>query len=273
MAGPTLTPNMDGNPWVEVFPESVPAGTATLRMYRYSENRTWLVRGGVDVAPGVAMQDFEVPFRTPATYRAECFNSAGTSLGFTESSTIELDIEGTWVHQPLQPLLATRVNLRLDSNSGLIREVPGESAYPEGAVVGRWIGARRRGLRGVNIALRTTTLEAANTLQAMVGAYDETEQLGVLCLRTSSAIRWPRTFFFAVPELVEQAITVHVSGERIHFDAVADEVEPPFPGLVMPLLTYDDLDAYYGTYSAQDAAYATYTDRDRDYSLAGFASQ
>lgn len=273
MAGPLLTPNTDANPWVEVFfdPADLNADTASLRIYRLSEDRTWLVRGGVDIAPGVAALDFETPFQIESSYRAEQFDAFGVSLGYTELSTITLDVTGTWVHQPLQPLLAAQVRILSGSASSLARPTPGDLVYTQGAAVGRRIGPRRRGLTEVPVSLLAETLDAADTLQAMLGSY-VTQQVPVLCIRTSAGIRWPRTFFASTDELEEIERNVRIGGELVQFDAAMDEVAPPFPGLVVPLLSYDDLDAF-GNYTAQDSGWATYTDRDRAYELAGLANQ
>ena len=272
MPGPDLTVNTDGNPWVEVFidPSDLDPATVTLRMYRLSEGRTWLVRGGVDVAPGVAALDFEVPFGVESAYRAEMFDVDGVSLGFTDTTSTWVDVEGTWVHNPLDPTVAVQLVNLSGSAETLTRQTPGEVVYVEGASVGRRISSRRRGLEGVPVRLLAESRDVADTLQAMLGSY-ETQQVPVLCIRTSEAIRWPRTFFASTQELVEREKDVHSGGELVQFEASMDEVAPPFPGLVVPLLTYDDLDEFHGTYTAMDAAYASYTEKDRDYSLAGFA--
>ncbi|MFF2274216.1 hypothetical protein ACFVTX_18220 [Agromyces sp. NPDC058136] len=264
----TLTPQITGNPWVEVFPVDLPPAVARLRMIRTSEDRTWLVRGGVDVAPGVAAQDFECPLKSTATYRAELYDAAGTRLGYTDSASVVLNVDGTWVHQPLQPLVATQVELDDGSGATLYRETPGELTYVEGASVARRIGSRRRGLTKVPISISAFGVQM-DAFQAILGSY-EVEQLGVLCIRTSAPVRWPRTFFASSDDLAEQDVSVKVGGAYVQFIGTLTEVEPPHPGLVMPLLRYDDLDAF-GDYAAQDAGWATYTDRDRAYALAGLA--
>lgn len=269
MAGPTLSPDLSGNPFVEVFFEDLHVDADTITIYRLSEDRDWLVRGGVQIATGVAALDFEVPFQTPATYRAEQFDVLGNSLGFTDPSSITVDYEGTVVHQPLAPAqLWARVRLLAGSAESLVRPTDGEFPRVEGATVGRWIGTPRQGLRGVPVNFLTDTLAAANQVQAMLGTY-VTQQVGVLCIRSSDGIRWSRTFF-ARGDLAEVERNVRIRGELIEFQAAMDESEPPYPGLVVPLLTYDDLDAF-GDYAAQDANWITYTDRDRAYELAGLA--
>jgi len=278
MAAPTLTAYTDINPWVEVFLSGgdVAVGTVRLRYYRYSEDRVWLVRGGVDVAPGVAALDFECPFQTQATYRAEQFDATGVSLGFTDAASITLSVSDVWVHNPLVPTGGVSFGsygLKDGSFDGTSRPTVGEVVYPEGAVVGHRIGSARRGLVSQSVGLAVDSLEQADALQAMLGTYT-TAQIGVLCIRTPPGVRVPRTFFAAVRDPQEVDINVNWGGgERTDFWFTADEVAPPFSGLVVPLLTYDDLDVAYATYALRDAAYATYTEQDRDYSLAGLADQ
>lgn len=267
----SLTPNTDGCPFVEVFIDTpdVPAGTATMRVYRLSDGRVWLVRGGVDIAPGVAALDYEVPFQSVAAYRAECFDSSGVSLGFADAGTITLDIEGTMIHQPLTPSLYVSVVLQPGSYlSPLVRGNPGTPIQTEAGGPARWIGGARQGLTGVALSIFVKDDYDADTLQAIIGTYDA-PQLPVLCIRTSTLTRWPRTFFVQ-GDMAETWLSRR--SDRYSFDATVTEVNPPHPGLSTPLLTYDDLDASYATYDLMDAAYATYTEKDRDYSLAGAAS-
>jgi len=271
MAGPLLTVDTSGNPRVEVFadPDDLHPDAVRVRMLRLSEDRTWLVRGGVDVAPGIAALDWEVPFQVPVSYRLEMFAADNVSLGFTDPSTVTVDYTGTVVHQPLSPDLWAPVRILAGSAAQLVRPVDGELVDTESGFVSHWVGSNRRGLRDVPVSLLTETLAAANQLQAMLGTYT-TKQVGVLCIRTSDGVRWPRTFF-AQGDLTEIERNVRFRGQMIQFDAAMNEAEPPYPGLVVPLLTYDDLDVAYASYHARDAAYATYTDQDRDYSLAGLA--
>lgn len=266
---PAFTLYMDGNPSVEIFFTNYVSGTARVRLYRYSEGRTWLVRGGVDIAPSVAVRDYEVPSGITSTYRAEMFDAAGNSLGFNTPASVTMPAFGPVVHQPLDPSLYARVTVLLETAQTLSRPMPGELTYTEGATVGRRIGQRRRGLSGVNLEFMTETIADADMVQAMLGTY-ETEQVAMLCVRTPPPIRIPRTLFAAADTLEEIETDVHMGGTAVRYRMQADEVEPPFPGLVKPLLTYDDIDTA-GDYDVQDARWATYSDRDRAYELAGQA--
>lgn len=272
MAGPTLTPNLTDNPFVEVFFDSVHPSAQRLTIYRISENREWLVRGGVDIAVGVAALDFEIPFQTQAAYRAEQFDALGNSLGFTESSFITLDVDDVWVHNPLNPREGVRLGkhaLVLGTAESIRRPYDGEHVYIEGAPTARWIGSRRRGIAGMPMILAVEELENADALQAMLSTYSD-HQIGVLCVRTPPPVRIPRTLFTSAPDVDEISIDVEWGGTRTDFQFTVTEVTPPFPGLVVPLLTYDDLDAF-GNYDQQDAGWITYTERDRAYELAGLA--
>ena len=274
MAGPELTSDTSINPYVEVFfdPADLDPATVRLRVYRFSDNRTWLVRGGVDIATGVAVLDFEIPFGVEATYRAEQFDVDDLSLGFTDISTITLDVSDTWVHNPLDPTLAVNLGahpLEASTTSKNVRPTVGEVVYTEGSTVGHWVGTRRRGVERMPFALVVEDTDQVDQLQYMLGSY-EVQQVGVLCIRTPGPSRLPRTFFAAVEEPDEGDSDVAWGGVRTVFTFTATEVRPPFPGLVTPLLTYDDIDAF-GDYDVQDATWATYTDRDRAYGLAGLA--
>lgn len=266
---PAFTLYLDGNPSVEIFFTNYVADTVRVRLYRYSDGRTWLVRGGVDIATSVAVRDFEVPSGVTSTYRAEMFNAAGESLGFNEPASVTMPEFGPVVHQPMDPSLYAPVVNLLGTAGTLSRPTPGDIAYTQGATVGRRIGQRRRGLSGVNIEFMTETIADADMVQSMLGTY-ETEQVAVLCVRTPPPIRLPRTLFVSSDTLEEIETDVHMGGTDVRYKMQGDEVEPPFPGLVKPLLTYGDIDTF-GPYSVQDANWASYSDRDRAYELAGAA--
>ena len=57
------------------------------------------------------------------------------------------------------------------------------------------------------------------------------------------------------------------TGEILRWDITADEVAPPTPALIVPILTYADFNDAYATYAEFNAAYASYLEASRDYSL------
>lgn len=92
MSAPVLTMFSDAAPCprVEVFFADFILGTTHVTVYRLSGGREFEVRGAVRaaVAGSLSRIDFEVPFNVQVSYRAEQFDAAGLSLGFTESSSL-----------------------------------------------------------------------------------------------------------------------------------------------------------------------------------------
>lgn len=274
MAVPELTVDTSGNPYVEVFfdPEGFEDDVAYIKVWRYSDGREWLVRGGVNIAPGVAALDFEAP-PGDSEYRAEMFTAAGARLGWTETGSIVVPDFGITLHNPLDPTVYLRLPALALSVSMLgtnVRPAVFENVYVEGRSTAVAVGARRRGVVGLRVGLALGSAADADLVQSLLGGYDD-RQIPVLCLRTPPPIRAPRTAFLSVPEILEDDLNTRWGGSDIDVSFVGTEVMPPFPGLSVPLLTYDDLDAAYATYDERDAAYSSYTDQDRDYSLAGLA--
>lgn len=269
MVAPSLIVNQAENPFVEVFYDEYLPGTQKARIERVSDGRVWPVRGGVDVTPGVAVLDFEVPFCVPSVYRAECFDFSGMSLGFTESASTTVWEWRTIVHQPLVPQLWTAIRELKGTAETIERPADSDLVKIEGSPLPRAIGSGRRGVTSMPYKMFVDRVSAADRIQEMLGTH-ATPQLPVLCVRTPPPMRVPRTFFMHVPSLPERQIAPGAN-EYFSFDFDATEVEIPFPGLVTPLLTYDDLDAAFGSYDAMDAAFPSYTDRDRAYHLAGTA--
>lgn len=274
MAAPTLTVDVSGSPRVEVFLSGtdVVAGTVRMRLWRYSEGREWLVRGGVDIAPGTAAIDWEVPFRVQALYRGEMFDAAGLSLGFTDAASVTVDVGDVWVHNPLVPTNSVRLGPfgLVERDTTVSRPTVGEVIYGEGDTVGRRIGSGRRGVAGWATGFAVENVEDADALQRMLGDY-VTQQVGVLCVRTPPPFRIPRTLFASVSDDAEADRDVRWGGKRTDFLFTATEAAPPYPGITTPLLTYDDLDASFSTYTLRDAQFSTYTAGDRAYEYAGAA--
>lgn len=275
MAAPELTFDGSGNPYVEVFfdPAGLEPDTAYIQVWRYSEGREWQVRGGINIPPGVAALDFEAPPGMSIEYRAEMFTATGASLGWSETGSLSTPSFGVTIHNPLDPTSFVRVPVDAVLTSLLgtnDRPVPGGVVYVEGRSEGISVGVRRRGVVGLRFGIALTSLEDVDRIQGMVGGYGDA-QLPVLCVRTPSTIRMPSTAFLRVSDFLEDDLNTSWGGSDIHVLFTGTEVQPPFPGLAVPLLTYDDLDAAYVSYDERDAAYASYTDMDRDYSLAGLA--
>jgi hypothetical protein len=272
----TLTPLTDANPSprVQVLVDDLPTGVAKITLARSESGRTFKARGAVNVpvASGFSTLDVEAGFQVTLSYRAQMFSSVGDDLGFTDAASTMLAVTDCWIHNPTDPTGAVIVDIRDDSARSVRRPSDGEVVYPQNRSLGVLIAGPRRGVQALEVFFETADVATADKFQAMLGGYsDDTTRVPVLCIRTPTYLRIPRTFFAAVLDLAEEPVTVHMGGELISWSATTDEVAPPFPGIVVALLTRNDIDAFYSSRNAIDAAYAKRIDIDRDYSKAGTA--
>lgn len=272
---PTITPYYDWKPCprAEVLFTSFAAGTATVTVHRAADGREREVRGAIRAAVAGALTriDTEIPFNgIPVTYRAEMFNGAGVSLGFTDSTTATMYVTETCLHNPLDPQGAVSVIMADTAAATISRPVPGNVVFPRGRRVGVVISEMRQGVAGVNMDCYTLTDADADRVAALVGTY-ETETTPVLCLRIGMGMkmRIPRPFFAAVLDPREEAFNLRMGGEVVVWRMTGDEVAPPAPGLFIPLLTNADLNAYYLTNAALRADNATNLAANRRYDLIG----
>lgn len=275
MSAPTLTAYTDASPCprVEVFFPSFAVGTATVTVYRLAGGQERQVRGAVNAPTGGTLTriDFEVPFNLSATYRAEQFDAAGISLGFTPSDSITLAITDTWMHNPLNPDGAARIEFGADSAAKIVRPNPGSVSRPLGRRVGVVISEPRQGVTGLRVDVRTTSDADANAVQAMFG---DSGMPPVVCIRlgsTYSAMRVPQPLFLSTLSVAELDVTQQWGGGEIAHQIEGDEVAPPIPGLFIPLLTRADLNVSFATRAALNAGGLTRADINRRYDLAGAA--
>jgi hypothetical protein len=261
-------------PRIQVLIDDLPPGVATITLYRQAEGRTFRVRGAVAVPVAGAFQtlDLEAPFGTTASYRAAMFTSLGAEAGFTASAVAQLDVDTCWVHNPLDPANAAQIDIDDKSGRSLTRPVSGEVFRPEQRPLAVLITSRRRGLEQVELYFSTDDPIVAEKFESMFGGYNDDEQLvPVLCVRAPGFIDIPRPLFAGALEPRRIPVNIHMGGNLREWQVTADEAEPPFPGIVVALLSRDDIDAFFASRSALDAAYASRTAIDRDYSKAGIA--
>lgn len=272
----TVTPALDANPCprVEVLITDISPGVPVVDVYRLAAGREYKMRGGVQAAVSGALTriDFEIPFGVPVTYRAEMFDSDGVSLGFTETVTVQLDVAETWVHNPLDPQGATTVAFWETAARSLTRPSDGEVVYPLGRSVGVIVAGQRHGLVGAVLDIVVDSVDQADRVQNMLGGYDR-RAVPVICFRIGSndRVRLPRPLFAGILTLSENDLTYVLGGDQITFGMTGDEVAPPTPALIVPLLTRADLNAFYPSRAALNAAYLTRLDANRDYAKAGTA--
>lgn len=267
----TFQPASDsGPPRVEVLFTSLHPLARSVTVFRLADRREYKVRGAVRAvtAGQFSRVDNEVPFGVSATYRAEMFDEAGVSLGFTDSASIKVDEPGTWLHNPLDPSGSVRVEFRDNAARDLSRPAEGNMFFPMGRRVGVVVGGQRRGLAGVQLDVIVDDVSSADRVQQMLGDYQSTT-VPVLCFRVGAfdRVRLPKPFFASVFDLREQDLTYVLGGSQIAFEIQGDEVAPPTPALFISLLTRADVNAFYETRADVDAYNLTRLSVARNYSI------
>jgi hypothetical protein len=275
MSAPTLTPYVDEAPCprVEVFFPSFTVGTASVTVYRLSGGTEQQMRGAVDAATGGTLTriDFEVPFNRPVSYRAEQFNAAGQSLGFTPTAAVTVSVSSSWMHNPLDPQNAVKILLGGESAVRILRPTPGVVARPKGRRTGVVLSEPRQGVVGLELDVRTTTDTEADAVRAMCG---DAGMPPVVCIRLGAdygIMRVPQPLFLSVLDVPELDITYQWGGGEISHQINGDEVDPPIPGLFVPLLRAKDINVSFATAAAVNTAHLRASDVNRRYDLAGAA--
>lgn len=269
-----LLPTMDPVPRVELtFTETV-TNTARATVFRIGTDRTYRVRGLVNVAAagGFGGIDTEAPFNVPVTYRAEMFDSDGVSLGFTDSTTVVLEFTGTVIQQPIDPARAVSVTVAAGSAAELVRPFDGDLVRPIGRSVPVYVGRGRTGLQDFTFDAITDTIEQAAAMQSVFGGYGGDEQLPVVCIRSSLPLGFSAPLFAAVLKPTQVAIDAMHGGYASLWHLAGDEVAPPVEAIVRALLSYQDVEDAFASYADIETGYLTYLDVETDYDLAGSSS-
>lgn len=269
----TLLTSVTDAPFVEVLIDDLIPEAATLTVYRLAAGREFEMRGAVRAPTAGAFTriDFEIPFNTPVTYRAELFDSSGASLGFTDSATTTLVCADTWMHNPLNPSGGVRVTFGDEGEWAITRPTPGVVSRPLGRRVGVVLSEPRHGVTGLQLTVRTSGDADADKVQAMFG---DNGMPPLVCIRlgsTDDRLRLPRPLFLSALTVAELDMDSRWGGSEIAHRVSGDEVDPPIPGLFIPLLTRADLNAFYSSRSALNAGGLMRLDLNRKYDVAGTA--
>lgn len=275
MSAPTLTVYSDAAPCprVEVFFPSFDVGTASVTVYRIAGGEERQMRGAVRAPTGGTLTriDFEVPFNMPVTYRAEQFDAAGVSLGFTPSAVVSVASAVTWMHNPLDPQGSVVVFFGEGNGWSVTRPTPGVVSHPKGRRVGVVLSEPRQGVVGLRLTVRTSNDADADRVQTMCGSNGMPP---VLCVRMGSAdqnLRVPQPLFLSALVVAEVDMTTRWGGSELAHEVDGDEVDPPIPGLFVPLLRRKDLNFVFANRAALNAAGLTRADINRLYQYAGAA--
>lgn len=269
----TLLTDVTAAPFVEVFIDDLIPEAASLTVYRLAAGREFQVRGavGAPTAGAFTRIDFEIPFNVPVTYRAELFDAAGESLGFTDTATTTLVSADSWMHNPLNPAGGVKVFFGEDSGWVVVRPTPGVVSRPLGRRVGVVLSEPRQGVSGLGLVVRTSSDADADAVQAMVG---DNGMPPVVCVRLGAqdqTLRLPQPLFLSALTVAEIDMDSRWGGTEIAHQFEGDEVDPPIPGLFVPLLKAADINVSFATAGALNSEHLLALDVNRRYDLAGAA--
>lgn len=269
----TLLTDVTAAPFVEVFIDGLIPEAASLTVYRLAAGREFQMRGAVRAPTAGAFTriDFEIPFNVPVTYRAELFDADGESLGFTDSATTTLICADTWMHNPLDPAGGVKVFFGEDRDWKVTRPTPGVVSRPLGRRVGVVLSEPRYGVTGLELVVRTSTDADADAVQAMAG---DNGMPPIVCIRLGSQdqrLRLPQPLFLSALSVTEIDMDTRWGGTELAHSFEGDEVDPPIPGLFIPLLTAADINVSFATAGALNSAHLLALDVNRRYDLAGAA--
>ncbi|KAB1639870.1 hypothetical protein [Pseudoclavibacter terrae] len=261
-------------PRVDVIFPSLPAGAHTLTVVREAPRQTMQVRGAVRkrVSRLASALDFEVPFDVECSYYAIVYNDRDVEIARTGSSSITVGSESpdhARIHNPLDPSTSVLVRFEASAVATRSRHFDGEVLRPQGRRLGVVVSSGRSGYRGLALDVIAETMEQSEKIDDLFGT--GRSRLPVLCVRVPKShyrMRFPPTLMVAV--LNPDAVPILTDDAEI-WRLTGDEVTPPAPAVVVPILTRDDLDAAYATRDAMDADNVTRFAASRRYDLAGGA--
>ncbi|PPF56094.1 hypothetical protein C5B94_04010 [Clavibacter michiganensis] len=265
-------------PRAEILIEEFPAATVRLTLFRAAGGRLHPVPGALNTLVGGSWAhiDYEIPFGTAVTYRAQLFDEDGRSIGYTPASApVTVDEQRTWIQNPLDPAGAVTMAFRGNALRDLSRPTDGEIIYPLGRRVGLVVAGQRRGLTDITLDVISDTLEQAQRFSILTGTYDEgTTTVPVLCVRAGSRdrVRIPRLLYASALNIHEVDFDYNLGGNKIAFAWSGDEVSRPTSALIAPTLTNADLRRAYPTNAAMAADNLTNLALSRRYDLSGRAA-
>lgn len=262
-------------PRVEVAFGSLPAGAVYLTVVRTVGGDAVPVRGALRMrVAGVAKpMDYEVPFDVESTYHGVAYSAAGVKIAETGKSSITVgseDPDFARIHNPLDPSTSVLVRFEASAVAKRSRHFGGEVMYPIGRGVGVAVTTGRSGYKGLALDLIAETIEQSQKIDALFGDHRR-KRLPILCVRVPQShyrMRLPPVLFVAVLNPDEEPIK---TDDASIWRLTGEEVSPPAPALVVPLLSRDDVDAAYTSRNAMDAAHLTRYDMSTRYDLAGGA--
>lgn len=232
-------------PITDVLVSGLPVGTTKVLLLRTTSDREARVRGDDQanvIGSDMTLRDYDVPIGRDFTYRAHCYASDGTDLGWVGPSTAvqvpSVNPWQAWLSDPLVPALARKVTLNAGSDSERTYDSETVFAQVAGAQRPVAISGTRSAADGWTFRFRSTTFDEATAINSLIAGG------GVLLLRANASVVWHETGLIYLSSPTIKAAPrrdLAYQHQRLDWELSAREVQPPSISAVAPLRTWQDV--------------------------------
>lgn len=246
---------MDPQPRATIEIHDTYPDAATLTIVQLSDEGQINVRDAENVvAPGgVFKTDYEIPLGISTSYRAQMFTAGGADLGFTSSTSVEVDIDPGWavVQDYLEPKQVVLVQAEKQF-ANTLQKTRTLALYPAGTDTVALLGELGL-LTGLNLRLVTMTNDDQQALDTIL-------ENGTVLIRTMPPMPVPRQLFVAIGAPTRVPSDVRWGGETSIYDITGDEVSRNTLTVLVPVTTWADVIAFFASWTALIAAHSTWLD-------------
>lgn len=272
----TLTTGTSPCPNVAVTLTDLTPTDNVVNIWRTADGTRTAVRGskGLTVNGSTAITDYEAPQGRTLSYDLEIVS--GVTLGAvtptaTTTITPQTDAAGKplwWIQDPLVPSSAIALAVtRGDSTrpyltAAAVKSLEYASDITIIPVIGTHlpvaIGGQRLAAAGVDFSTFTNTAQTTTQLRNLLA------QTAILLIRPPGNRNdgIPGAMYTAAPKASEHPVTVAFGGTLTRWDLQGSSVAAPTAAILVPVWTYGNVQAMWGTYQDPQTAYAgkTYLD-------------
>lgn len=262
-------PEFDPCPRVEITITDLTPTTNTVTLWRTADGKRQAVRGARkrSIVSADFIIDYEAPLGRPVTYEIEVTDGVNAQAAAPQQST-RLDSETGCIQDPLVPGMSVPVHGKRGPNGEANLRGKAMQAFEYAAdmsIVGILgspdpvaLMGQRMAAGGVDLSLATNAAQEAADLRNLL------QQAPLVLVRPLPgwAAALPGLCYLAAEAPVELPVTESWGGSLIWWGLVGDLVAAPTMNVLVPLWTYGDVKALWGTYQQAQTALSgkTYLD-------------
>ena len=261
-------------PNVQVTITDLPPSANTVTVWRTADGARAAVRTtqGLTVTSSTAVNDWEAPQGRDVAYDLEVTAGVGRgTIAPTQHVTLtaRTDTAGKptwWIQDPLVP--GTAIELAVTRGDGsrpyltaaAVKALEYASDVSIVPIIGSdlplAIGGQRLAAAGVDFSMFTATAQATTNLRNLLRS---SSTLLVRPPGTGREAGLPGLVYTAVAKPAEQPVTVAFGGSLTRWSIAGDTVAPPTAAILVPVWTYQAVNALWSTYQQAQTALAAKT--------------